>query len=370
MPQFQGQLYQNEVIAALYNMIISQQVFADNIRGTYSELVDKARVDGGLYGDQKLYIATDVLKSYDWLNDAEAKNLLQLHRPTPPKTQSIVLNIFRQCAITIDNYMTKRAFSDEYTFSMFNSTLLGWIRDTKRVYDATTYNSYVGTTESTIGKQQLEIDIPSVVGTATGEEAARLEGAAIAEFISLLLVNLKDVTRDYNDYKFLRSLSSEDIQFIWNADAIARVSKRDLPTIYHKDIVDRFGENVLPGRYFGKPTAASVQTSDGSTIRILEEADIEVSGINEHFFPGDLLPAGITISDGTNISIPTYTQDPTILFKVTHRRSIPFMSAFEVGTSFYNPRSLTETNYLTWGRNTLEYLKNYPMITVRAKANT
>lgn len=47
---FTGQLNPNEIFGALYNMIISQQVFADNIKGTYSELVDKARVDGTLYG--------------------------------------------------------------------------------------------------------------------------------------------------------------------------------------------------------------------------------------------------------------------------------------------------------------------------------
>ena len=44
----------NEIFNALYNMIISQQVFADNIKGAKSTLVDMARVDGTLYGDTKL----------------------------------------------------------------------------------------------------------------------------------------------------------------------------------------------------------------------------------------------------------------------------------------------------------------------------
>lgn len=56
-------LNQNKIFAALYNQIISIDTFADNIKGTYSELVDKARVDGGLYGDTKVYLSTDVLKS-------------------------------------------------------------------------------------------------------------------------------------------------------------------------------------------------------------------------------------------------------------------------------------------------------------------
>ena len=63
MLKFTGTLNSNEIFSAIYNMIISQQVFSDNIKGTASSLVDRARVDGTLYGDTKLYYATDVLKS-------------------------------------------------------------------------------------------------------------------------------------------------------------------------------------------------------------------------------------------------------------------------------------------------------------------
>ena len=39
----------NEIYETLANMIISQEVFADDL-GENQTLVDKARVDGGLYG--------------------------------------------------------------------------------------------------------------------------------------------------------------------------------------------------------------------------------------------------------------------------------------------------------------------------------
>lgn len=108
MPTFSGQLRTNEIFSALYNMIISQQVFADNL-GSHQTLVDKARVDGGLYGDTKLYYATDALKSVAWGNDAEAANLLALHRPDAPECQAIHLDQFRQISLTVDNYLSKRA---------------------------------------------------------------------------------------------------------------------------------------------------------------------------------------------------------------------------------------------------------------------
>ena len=47
-----GKLRANEIFAFIYNMIISQQVFADDIAGTKSTLVDMSRVDGTLMAIQ------------------------------------------------------------------------------------------------------------------------------------------------------------------------------------------------------------------------------------------------------------------------------------------------------------------------------
>ena len=46
---FNGHLGANEIFAAIYNMIISQEVFFYIISGTGSTLVDMSRVDGGLW---------------------------------------------------------------------------------------------------------------------------------------------------------------------------------------------------------------------------------------------------------------------------------------------------------------------------------
>ncbi len=101
MAEFTGTLNPNEIFAGLFNMIISQRVFSDNVKGTYSSLVDRARVDGSMYGDQKLFFATDVLESHPWLNDGEADNLLALDRPPAPKCQAIVIDKFRQIRLTV-----------------------------------------------------------------------------------------------------------------------------------------------------------------------------------------------------------------------------------------------------------------------------
>lgn len=351
MANFTGQLRSNEIFASIFNMIISQQVFADNVKGTYSSLVEKGRVDGSLYGDTKLYYATDVLKSHEWNEDAEAGNLLALDRPEDPKCQAVFIDQFRQIRVTVDNYLSKRAWSTEGAFSSFNSVILGWIRETKRIYDSTLYNAFIGTMKSTIGKQNYTV-------TAV---AGQNDALTMAEALATLLVDLKDVTRDFNDYGYLRSYDEGDLIVVWNAKVYNTLKKIDMPVIFHKEgLLNEFDQEVLPAKYFGTIVGDSAQTftipAEGTqTYRTLVEVDLD-GGI--HLFPGEEIPEGCVVRQNE-----TYMEDSTIAFKVMHKRSVPYMSAFEVGTSFFNPRSLTENHYLTFGHNTLTYLKNYPCIT-------
>lgn len=358
MANFNGVLNANEIFSALYNMIISQTVFGDNVKGTYSSLVDKARVDGSMYGDTKLYYSTDALKSYEWGFDTEAMNLLALDRPAAPEVQTITIDTFRQIRLTVDNYMTKRAFSTEGAFQSFNDVMKGWIRDTKRIYDSTLYNSYIGTAETEIGEQSKEIT------PVDGQNDA----LTIAQTLADILVELKDVSRDFNDYGHIRSYDEGDLMVIWNSKHYNSIKKVDMPTIFNNEgLLSEFKQEVLPARYFGKIVGDShIQATVGAdalqTYRTLVEGDFEGNAGVVHLFPGDVIPEGATYYQDE-----AYMEDSSIAFKIVHKSSVPYMSAFEVGTSFFNPRSLTENNYLTFGHNTLEYLKNYPFITVRFK---
>lgn len=378
MPAFNGTLNQNEIFSAIYNMIISQQVFADNIYDTKATLSDMSRVDGSLYGDTKLYYSTDVLKSFEWTDDAEAQNLLKLHRPEAPECQKISIGKFRMIPLTVDNYLSKRAFATEGAFSQFNSQMLSWMRDTKRVYDSTLFNSFVGTHQAGIeddgkgAKQNLTITIPAEpegVDDYNTEAYNRIKAQTIATAMADLLVDLEDVSRDYNDYGNLRSYDANDLLFVWNAKVVNEIRHLDLPTIFHKDgLIDKFAQHTLPARYFG-----NVNTSGGTTggtnitIRSLIEKDYNTVEPNEvgydaskHVFPGDLLPINTAYEANE-----TYSEDASIAFKVYHKNAVPFMTAFETGTEFFNPRSLTQTHYLIWGYNDLESLKNYPFITAK-----
>ena len=365
---FNGQLTPNKIFGSIFNMIISQEVFADNIKGTFSKLVDMARTDGTLYGDTKLYYATDCLESVDWLNDAEAANLLELDRPDAPNVQAIKMDKFRQIRLTVDNYLTKQAWATEGAFSSFNSIMLGWMRDTKRIYDSKLYNAFIGTQVTDIGKQDQTLTI------AEGSDFGR----SVAEKLANILVEVQDADRDYNDLGYMRSYDEADFICIFPNSVYNAIKKIDLPVIFHKEgLLGEFEQIVLPDKYFGQVIGNTDATNstdiNNTTVRSLIETKYQVaSAVADpraklakdgnyyvHVFPGDLLPNSVTYKQNE-----AYYESQEIAFKLIHKRAVPYMSAFEVGTSFFNPRSLTTNHYLTFGHNTLERLVDKPFITV------
>lgn len=354
MAQFTGKLNSNEIFAALYNMLISQQVYADNISGD-DELVNDNKVDGTLYGDTKLYYATDALFSSEWGNDAEATNLLALDRPEAPEVQALVLDQFRQIRLTVDNYLSKRAWANEGAFASFNGVMKGWIQDTKRIYDGTTFNVFFGTYRTTEGAQDIKVKTSGI--TETGEAKDRKEAQMIAQTVARTLKKVADYSRDYNDYGNLRRFAKDSLTIVWNSAFVDKITNIDLPTMYHKDLFNFSKE--LEARYFGD-VIATAGTSDGTKRSMIEQ--IITNGTTKiHVFAGDLIPDGYKYD-----AYKAYTENSNIICKIYKKGTIPYMSAFEVATSFFNPRSLTENNYLTFGHNTLEVLKNYPFITIEA----
>ena len=401
MGTFNGQLNVNEVYGALYNMILSQRVFEPEV-SAIETLAEKARVDGGMYGDTKLYYSSNALKSRPWGGDSEASNLLSLHRPAAPACQAIVINKFRIIELTVDNYLTKRAWGTEGAFSAFNNSMVAWMSVTKRVHDETLINAFYGTDKGTGAKQNQTVTLPTQVshyfdGTDASntdtnlESTARIGAQTIAEAVANIITDLtKDIRSDYNDNGFLRRYPKDRLQIIWNAKYVNKILKVDLPTIYHKEIMEDFKE-ILPSKYFGTViTATNVSTYSDSTpaagkpidsdtnvytpgsnnangtIRALEEMEVTVSATTYHMFPGEELPAGAVIytSASDNLYGKIYIEDAKVIAKITINGSVPFMSAFQTETNFFNAISLTENKYLIWSHNTLEHLKNYPFVTL------
>lgn len=397
---YSGQLKSNEVFASIFNMIIGQSVNANNIKGVSNKLVDMFRTDGSAYGDTKLYYDVDILKTAPWGKDSDT-NILELHRPDDPFCQAIIINQFRKISLTIDNFLSKRSFSTEGAFAQFTSVMLGMLSETKKVYDATLINNYVGSTSSIIGKQTVEVDYPVADSTSTnvGTEAYnRLVAQTIAEAVANTFVELTDISRSYNDLGFLRSYSKDDLVVVWNSAVVNQLKKLDMPTIYNQaGLIDKFEEVVLNERYFYTPTTSpvSVSTYASETTPELASANIEMDVLYGdknhkarvvHYFPGDIIDREVPyLADGTMLTIAKYTPDggsesanfaaghikrkgdKAVICKIVAKDSLPYMSGFEIGTSFMNPLSLTENHWLIFAHNTLQYLHGKPWITIKQK---
>lgn len=389
-PVTEVKLNQNKITAALFNMIISQQVFDSKVANT--ELADRFRVDGTLFGDTKLYHSFDIGSPEDWLDDEEAQNLLSLNRNKSGKTQSITMGVYKIISITVDQYLSKQAFMVEGTFAEYTAFLTGSLRKIKRVYDRSLINSTIGTLTPSTDRCDIQIVTPK---GATIEETNRLEAQTIASRIVILKADLEDNNRDFNKLNYLRSYSSDEFIAVWNVEKHAKITKLDLPTIFHKDIDVKggFKEYDLPAKWFGKPAESDLTLPESAVNpvvnRILVSGWYNVANGGEitlekkpsantvFLWAGDPVPykgqvytdnvrkVNVTVSSTTLPQEYYYVVDNTIAFMLVHSSALPFMSGFETGTEFWNSRSLTTNHYLIFGHNNLEFLEEYPRIKVR-----
>lgn len=392
-PVTQVTLNQNIITAALFNMIISQQVFDSKVAST--ELADRFRVDGTLYGDTKLYHSFDIGAPEDWLNDAEAPNLLALNRNKSGKTQSITMGIYKMISITTDQYLSKQAFMNNGTFAEYTSFLTGSLRKIKRVYDRSLINNKIGTLEPSTSRCDVRVVAPK---GSTVEETNRLSSQTLAAKIAVLKADLEDNNRDFNALGYLRSYSADEFIGIWNVTQHSKITMVDLPSLFHnKDVKfdGGFKQYDLPQKWFGDVATVdlTLETSApadpvNAVNRVLISGWYDLSSTNAvivqkpnnnaiFLWAGDNVPyTGQVYKDDVrrvDVTVVStifpkeyyYIVDPTIAFVLVHSSALPFMSGFETGTEFWNARSLTTNNYLIFGHNNLEFLEEYPRIKVR-----
>lgn len=358
---FNGNLNANEVYAAIYNVIISQQVFANPIKGTYGSLAEMFKRDGSMYGDTKLFYSVQIGKVEDWSGDSEAANLLALQRAPSPYCQAVPIDVKKKIWLTVDNFLSKRGWGTEGVFSQFNSVILGTMRDTKRVYESTMMNAYIGTQSTSTGKQSLTVTLAT---NSNAESQNRLDAQTIAQNIADLLINIEDVTKDYNDLGYERSYNKDEFVLVMNASWANKITFIDIPTIYNDEAIKKiFAEaKLLPSHYFGTVNATTKTTADANTYSLIEQ-DITVSSNTVHY------RAGQQIATGTSLTgVKSYQVNANIIGKLVHRDAIQYMSGFETSTEFFNPRSLTNNHYIIFMHSDLEKsrLKEFPFITLTA----
>lgn len=364
---FNGQLNTGIVYNSMYNAIIAIYQIKQHFTDSYS-LVDRFRKEGSEYGDQLVYMTLDSIPVHDWTNDGEAANLLALDRNKKQHEEKITLNVFKQIRLTTDAYMqTKQLWTSENGFSRFASLLLQTMENAKKVYEIKTFDVFIGTTKATdpSGDQNkswaLNDEGPNA--STDPEGAARWYGMKLAENLSNLMYNLRDVRRGWNDIGYEASYDMDEFQLILPASVANKFKYVSMPTIFDNGPLKALFENayVLPDTYFGIPvTVTGTQIkADGTTHRFLHSQFLGSTFYNA----GDLIPKDTVIASTTEIVVPAYSTSD-ILLKLVHKEDCPYMSAYNVRSQFYNARSHTTNNYLTFAHNTLEHIGIFPLITI------
>lgn len=387
MSAFNGQLNSNEFYNSIFNQIRLAMVYANNLEGLDDGLAARYRADGGMYHDKSVYTDMDILYSRVW--NPEDTNVLAPEAVVAPKQQEITVNKFRQIGLYTEEYLSKRAWQDAAKFDEFRSVVGKQVSETKKVFEQKMVDTYVGVIQNG-GAQDRTLELPVVADDAEAQN--RLQAQTIAKEIGDVLVKMKDTSNLYNKNGFLKSFNSDDFDVVWNAEYYNKVLYTDLPTIFHKENLLKEGK-VLDSHYFGTATLGSTSTANGTTVRARREYFIPVdasgayaaAGPNvTHVFPGDLLPNKTPINATgvdtfTNITATingrsrtvsactsafAYIANTKVICKIIHKDAIKYLSSFETGSEFWNPKNLTTNRYLTWAYAEPETLDGYPLITI------
>ena len=386
MAAFTGSLNTNEMYNSIYNMLRLAYIYANNLSGLDDSLASKYRTDGGQYSDQSIYTDMDIIYSRVW--DPDDTNVLAPEAVVKPVQQTIVTDKFRQIGLYTDEYLSKRAWMDAAKYDEFRSVVQKQVSDTKKVFEQKLVDTFVGGVQNG-GAQDVTLTLPT---DSDAEAQNRLQAQAIATKTGDLFVELGDSTDKYNKNGFTKSFKPEDFDIIWNSKYYNKMLFTDLTTIFHNDNLLKKG-HVMPTRYFNTFALGGKNAADGSTVISRREYFIPVAASGEyaaagpnvkHVFPGDLLPnktpiqstgadifANITTTiNGKSRTVKVCTSafaavlQPKVICKLVHKDAIKYMSSFETGTEFWNPKNLSTNRYLTWAYAEPETLDGYPIITL------
>jgi len=343
----------NEVFSTSYNQVISIQVFPSGVAGL-SGIYSGKKVDGTLYGDTKVYRSTDVLQSYAWTHGSSTYNLLTQKRPTNPKKDTVTIDVFRQIPVSVDEYLTKRAYMDEGSFSSLNGVILSWMQKTKEVYEHTTYTSsiLVAAKADATALTAIDLSADGSGATLTGYDLLKWRAQELYRVIEDQMKELEEPSRDYNDNSFLRTYKLSDFDIIVPLGVLSGVRKHDVPFLYNADGKPKFKE--VHWKYFGTIVSSNGTTAANNVTVVGIRALVEkvYGGVNK--FPGDLIPNS-TAYLANEVYTGAYIARPSLATVVTifaiHKQDYPIMSAFSVGTSFFNAKTLVTNHYLTFGHN-------------------
>lgn len=367
-PAFTGTLNSNEIYNALYNVrILFQKIAPQTVKR--DEIISLIEKSVGMYGDTGIVTGMDIQGTYDFGMDAEAANLLAINRNKTQKTEKYTIDKWRQTDVTNDAYISKRAFLDEGTFAAFNGYLVSTLSKAMDAFESGTVKTSLGTFSAIPAAMNITITLPAIDGT---EATERIRASMIKKAILDLKADLKDNQRKFNGYGFYASYNWDDFTAVWSSEYSNEINALALYSTFNPEYIKEATDGrIWTPKWFGNVnTSAGTTGASNTTVYSLIEVNsdestnfpltsTQIAGGVYRIFPGDLLPD--SFSYGANES---YTVDPKVICKIFAPEYVYYLTGYEQGEAFYNPRSATTNHYLRKGYSDVYISKFRPFITI------
>ena len=366
---FDGTLNSNEIYNALFNLRILFQKLAPQTvkRDEIVSLLDKAV---GMYGDTGVVQGMDIQGTYEFGMDAEAPKLLAINRNKTQKIEKFVIDEWRQTDVTNDAYISKRAFLDEGAFALFNGYIVGTLAKAMDAYESGKVKSSIGTYSSPVAACEISVEMPAADGT---EATERLRAAALKKAIMDLEDDMKDNQRKYNGYGFYASYDWNDFTPVFNSKYINEINAQALYNAFNEQFLKQ-ANNIRKWtpKWFGTviDTAGTTDATNYNIYSLVEInsdestnfplTDAQLAGGVYRIFPGDILPGGFDYAANE-----AYVREDKVIGKIFAPEYVYYMTGYEQGESFYNPRSATTNHYLRKGFSKVQVSKFRPFITLK-----
>lgn len=369
---FNGALNTNEIYNTLFNVnILFQKLAPQTIkRDPVVGMIEKAT---GMYGDSGIVQGLDIQGTYEFGMDAEAANLLQVNRNKSHKIERYVINKWRQTDVTNDTYISKRAFKDEGTFSIFNSYLVATLAGAMTAFENGFVKTSMGTYKANSAAPKCNVQV-GMTPNDLSLETYILRAGQIRNAILNLRDDMADNQRGYNAWGQYASFNMEDMTIIFNNKYSNEVNSMALPQIFNPTYVNQAaGYRSWTPKWFGEVnTNTTTVAGDYSMVEINSDGsvnfpitDTQLAAGVYRIFPGDPLPAGLTITAGQ-----AYTPDDTIIGIIFDPEYVYYMTGFEESESFRNARSSTTNHYNRKGFSDVQMSNSRPFIVLTETAVT
>lgn len=217
-------LNQNEFVGNLTNLIITTMV-NKTVADTMHPLVQSCLFDGVTYGDKAAMISVDTLAVSEYSADS---SILSVVKPTLDE-QQLSTTDKKKIQVTLNRYLMAGAFANEYSMSEAFAVILGMLQKTKGIYlykkVVAAYENYNGginndgTVANLLPTQTVTIDLIDVSTLNTEAEKAHARTANSNKIYQTLVGTLQAMcspTRLFNELAFETLSTPDDLKFIVN----------------------------------------------------------------------------------------------------------------------------------------------------------